>query len=82
MVAELGVALDWLDHPEESLPFILFLWPHFTSLKKKNSVCEFPTGSGGEGSGIVTAVAQVAAKAWVSFLAWELHSIPPPPSSS
>ena len=33
---------------------------------------EFPGGSVGEGSGIVTTVALVTAEAWVRSLAWEL----------
>ena len=35
-------------------------------------ILEFPHGSMGEGSGVVTAVAQVAAVAQVRSLAWEL----------
>jgi len=33
---------------------------------------EFPNGSAGSGSGVVTAMARVTAVVWVRSLAWEL----------
>ena len=40
--------------------------------KKKIWKLEFPYGTAGKGSGIVTARDQVAAVVWVRALAWEL----------